>query len=66
MKKKKLKEGYVDVNIFDLDGYSIWDMDWYRYVPVNCEVVDVRIYAEYGYYDEGDTARFVVSWREKE
>lgn len=65
-KVKKLKEGYVNVNIFDLDGMSITEPGFFeKYVPEGCELVDVRIYAEYGYYDEGDTARFVIAWKEK-
>lgn len=65
-KVKKLKEGYVDVDIFTLDSYCITDSGFFeKYVPEGCELVEVRIYAEYGYHDDGDTARFIITWREK-
>lgn len=67
MRKPKLRKnqvkGNVDVDIFDLDSYQINSMDFFdQFIPEGCRVTNVRIYAEYGYYSEGDTARFIIDW----
>lgn len=56
--KKTLKDGAVDVSIFDLNGQSVLNIDWSAYVPKGCRPIDVRIYT--------DHAKFTVYWREKE
>lgn len=66
-KRKKLKEGYEKVDIFDLDSHNFKDMMFFdKYVPEGCKLESVSIYAEYGYYDEGDGAYFIVNWKEKD
>jgi len=66
-KTKKLKSGYVSVELSDLDSYSFSDMTFFdKWVPENCELTYVGFYHDYGYYDEPDTACILVNWREKE
>lgn len=67
MAKKKLKEGYERVNIFDLDGFNFTDMTFFeKYVPAGCGLESVGIYTDYGFYGEGDSAYFIINWKEKE
>lgn len=55
---QKIKDGAVDVSIFDLNGQSVLGVDWSAYIPKGCRPIDVRVYTDY--------AKFTVYWREKE
>lgn len=67
MKKKKLKEGYVNVQMHELDCCAFSDMSFFnKWVPEGCELVQVMFRHEYGYYEEPDEAYIVIEWKEKE
>lgn len=67
MKKKKLKQGYVNVQMSDLDGFSFSDMNFFNeWIPEGCELVQVQFYYEGGWRDQTDYAYVSIEWKEKE
>lgn len=67
MKNKKIKNGYVNVQMCDLDCDSFADMSFFnKWIPEGCELVQVLFRHEYGYYDQGDEAYIMIEWKEKE
>lgn len=67
MKQKKLKQGYVKVQMYDLDCMSFSGMSFFdRWIPEGCEFVQVQFYHEYGWYEDPDTAYISIEWKEKE
>jgi hypothetical protein len=67
MKRKKLKFGSERVHLHELDGFSFSDMSFFdKWIPEGCELVEVKFYHEYGYYDESDIACIYIEWKEKE
>ena len=61
----KDKYGSTRVDIYDVEYRSFSDMEfWHKYVPEGCELTDVTICHEPGYwYDEPDMTWFSVNWR---
>jgi hypothetical protein len=67
MKKKKLKEGWINVQMHELDCDSFSDMNFFdKWIPDGCELLQVVFRHEYGYYDQGDEAYIMIEWKEKE
>lgn len=66
-KKKKLKEDYERVHLFELDSLAFTDMSFFdKWVPEGCELTQVSFYHDPGFYDESDEALIFVHWKEKE
>jgi len=64
---KKLKVGYVRVDMIDVQYESFSDMSFFeKYVPENCQLVQVQICYEVGMYYEPDEVWFSIEWKEKE
>lgn len=67
MKKKKPKQGYVQVQMCVLDCMSFSNMSFFdKWIPEGSELVEVRFCHEYGHYDQGDEAYIIIEWKEKE
>ena len=67
MKQKKLKYGYVRVELSDLDGETFSDMSFFmKWIPEGCELVQVQFIHDSGYYDQPDIAYISIEWKEKE
>lgn len=66
-KKKKLKTGYVNVQMHELDCDVFSDMSFFnKWIPEGCELVQVMFRHEHGYYDQSDEAYIMIEWKEKE
>lgn len=62
----KDKYGSTKVDINDVEFHSFSDMSfWAKYVPEGCELLDVSICHESGWYDEPDMTWFNVNWKKK-
>ena len=67
MKKKKLKQGSVQVQMSDLDRFSFSDMNFFNeWIPDGCELVQVQFYYEDGCHHQSDYAYISIEWKEKE
>jgi hypothetical protein len=67
MKMKKPFEGYVNVQMHELDCDAFSDMSFFnKWIPEGCELVQVAFRHEYGAYDQGDEAYIMIEWKEKE
>lgn len=68
MKPKKLKQGYVKVDMTDLDCISFSDMSFFdQWIPEGCKLVQVQFYHEPGYWDEDPEINYIsIEWKEKE
>lgn len=65
--KEKLKHCHIAVQMSDLDCLSFSDMEFFdKWIPKDCELVQVRFCHEYGYYNQGDKAEISIEWKEKE
>ena len=66
-KQKKLKNGYVNVQMHELDCDAFSNMSFFdKWIPEGCELVQVIFRHEYGYYDQDDEAFIMIEWKEKE
>jgi hypothetical protein len=58
--------GVVRVNIRDVQYESFSDMSfWQKFVPEGCELGNVVICHEPGWYDQQDMSWFIVNWGKK-